>query len=53
MAVDDRTPEERDPNNPLYIPKSRYSSISYYISNDPMNRPEYNDIKFRKNEHIM
>lgn len=53
MAVDDRTPAERDPNDPAYIPKSKYSSISTYISNNSMNKPEYNDIKFPRNTKIM
>jgi len=52
-SVDDRTIEERDEKNSLYLPKSRYSSISYYISNDPMCKPEYNDLKFRVNEEII
>ena len=33
QSVDDRTKEERDPNDPHYIPKSRYSHNSHYISN--------------------
>eukprot|EP01089_Gocevia_fonbrunei_P018523 TRINITY_DN6281_c0_g1_i1.p1 TRINITY_DN6281_c0_g1~~TRINITY_DN6281_c0_g1_i1.p1 ORF type:complete len:361 (-),score=54.18 TRINITY_DN6281_c0_g1_i1:22-1104(-) len=52
-AVDDRDPQERgvvpiDPNNnkekKQVIPKSRYSSISWYISPDPLLKPEYNDL---------
>lgn len=27
------------------MPKSRYDSVSLYISEDPSNRPEYNDIE--------
>ena len=53
MAVDDRNVEERNPTDPNYIPKSKYSSISTYISNSPMNRPEYNDVKFPRNTKIM
>lgn len=53
MAVDDRTDQERDPGNKKYIPKSKYSSISTYISNHPMNKEEYNDVKFPRNEEIM
>ena len=49
QSVDDRNPAERDPKHPDYIPKSRYSSISHYISNNKMYRSEYNDISFRKN----
>lgn len=53
MSVDCRSNDERNPNHPRYIPKSRYSTISYYISNDPMNLPEYNDLNFPANEDIM
>ncbi|KAF8629426.1 hypothetical protein AX15_003473 [Amanita polypyramis BW_CC] len=46
-SVDDRTEEERSlkplKNNQFKIPKSRYDSVDLYISNDWMNRPEYND----------
>lgn len=42
-SVDDRTPEERDPNHPDYMPTSRYSEANYYICNDSKNLPEYND----------
>ncbi|THV05006.1 glutamate-cysteine ligase catalytic subunit [Dendrothele bispora CBS 962.96] len=46
-SVDDRTEEERG-SKPLkhdrfVIPKSRYDSVDLYISEDWMNRPEYND----------
>lgn len=30
-------------NNRFVIPKSRYDSVSAYISQDPRFRPEYND----------
>ena len=53
MSVDDRNERERDSNHQDYIPKSRYSSISYYMSNHRFYREEYNDIPFRKNEQIM
>jgi glutamate--cysteine ligase catalytic subunit len=53
MSVDDRTKVELNKDSPFYIPKSKYSSISSYISNSPMNLPEYNDIYFPKNEEIM
>ena len=33
QSVDCRDKEERDPEHPKYIPKSRYSSINHYISN--------------------
>ncbi len=36
-----------------YIPKSRYDSISLYISNSPVCKDEYNDLKFPLNEEIM
>lgn len=32
QSVDCRTKDERDPNNELYIPKSRYSSMNHYLS---------------------
>ncbi|KAI9623777.1 hypothetical protein H4Q26_014507 [Puccinia striiformis f. sp. tritici PST-130] len=45
-AVDDRTPSERDPENlqQQFIPKSRYDSISLYISDNELHRAEYDDI---------
>ncbi|KII92773.1 hypothetical protein PLICRDRAFT_37574 [Plicaturopsis crispa FD-325 SS-3] len=46
-SVDDRTEEERGlkplKENRFRIPKSRYDSVDLYISNDWINRPEYND----------
>ncbi|KAK2464300.1 hypothetical protein APHAL10511_003757 [Amanita phalloides] len=46
-SVDDRTEEERGlkplKSNRFKIPKSRYDSVDLYISNDWLNRPEYND----------
>ncbi|KAF8894101.1 glutamate-cysteine ligase catalytic subunit [Infundibulicybe gibba] len=47
-SVDDRTKEERGlqvpfKNDRFRIPKSRYDSVDLYISNDWINRPEYND----------
>lgn len=46
-AVDDRTREERglEPlkESRMVMQKSRYDSVDSYISNDPLNRPEYND----------
>ncbi|CAO3574228.1 unnamed protein product [Mortierella alpina] len=48
QSVDDRTEEERGlkplKDNKYRIAKSRYDSIDSYISNDPSNKPEYNDI---------
>ena len=47
-SVDDRTREERglDPllNSPYRIPKSRYASVSRFISDRSDMRPEYNDL---------
>ena len=53
MATDDRTTEEKDPSNPAYIPKTKYSSISAFISENEMNLLEYNDLKFPVNTEIM
>jgi glutamate--cysteine ligase catalytic subunit len=33
QSVDCRTGEERDLENPKYVPKSRYSTMNHYISN--------------------
>ncbi|CCA66352.1 probable gamma-glutamylcysteine synthetase [Serendipita indica DSM 11827] len=49
-AVDDRTEEERglkassSSSNLFRIPKSRYSSVDNYISQDKINCPSYNDL---------
>lgn len=55
-AVDDRTEEERGlkplKNSRYKIPKSRYASISTYLSEDPRLRPEYNDPNLVVNEDI-
>ncbi|EWC46620.1 glutamate--cysteine ligase [Drechslerella stenobrocha 248] len=52
-AVDDRTEEERGlkplKENKYVIPKSRYDSVSTYISQDPGFRPEYNDVDIHQN----
>eukprot|EP00331_Platyophrya_macrostoma_P009164 CAMPEP_0176425816 /NCGR_PEP_ID=MMETSP0127-20121128/11595_1 /TAXON_ID=938130 /ORGANISM="Platyophrya macrostoma, Strain WH" /LENGTH=636 /DNA_ID=CAMNT_0017807011 /DNA_START=33 /DNA_END=1943 /DNA_ORIENTATION=+ len=53
QSVDDRTAEERDPSSERYIPKSRYDSISYYISESPACKSEYNDVKFPINKDIV
>jgi len=46
-SVDDRTEEERGlkplKDSKYLMPKSRYDSVSLYISNSWLNRPEYND----------
>jgi len=48
QSVDCRTPEELKT-----IPKSRYSSVNYYISNSKLHKPEYNDVKSALNTEIM
>ena len=44
-SVDDRNPEERDPEHPSHLPTSRYSHASYYIWDGPFSKPEYNDLE--------
>lgn len=51
-AVDDRTPEERDPASPNWQPKSRYDSVDSYLSLESLNRKEYNDVPLRVDEGI-
>ncbi|KAJ3503538.1 hypothetical protein NLJ89_g8386 [Agrocybe chaxingu] len=55
-SVDDRTEEERGhkplKTNKHRIPKSRYDSVDLYISNDWINRPEYNDTYLPIDEKI-
>ncbi|KAF8160745.1 glutamate-cysteine ligase catalytic subunit [Crassisporium funariophilum] len=55
-SVDDRTEEERGlkplKENKFRIPKSRYDSVDLYISNDWINRPEYNDNPLPYDEKI-
>ncbi|KAJ8595689.1 GCS-domain-containing protein [Rhizopogon salebrosus TDB-379] len=54
-SVDDRTPEERGlkpSKGSVVIPKSRYDSVGLYISNDWINKPEYNDEQVPYNEPI-
>lgn len=55
-AVDDRTPEELG-EKPLkhdrfVLPKSRYDSISLYISDDAEMKEEYNDLEAPKDPKI-
>lgn len=52
-STDCRTKAERDETSDSYIPKSRYGSISTYISDEARNLPEYSDLKFPLNESIM
>ncbi|ORY82690.1 glutamate-cysteine ligase-domain-containing protein [Protomyces lactucae-debilis] len=55
-AVDDRTPQElgEEPltTDRFVIPKSRYDSISAYISEEKENLALYNDIEFPKDQKI-
>ncbi|KAL0068752.1 glutamate--cysteine ligase [Marasmius tenuissimus] len=55
-SVDDRTEEERGlkplSNDRYQIPKSRYDSVDLYLSENWMNRPEYNDNPLPINEGI-
>ncbi len=55
-SVDDRTREERglDPllNSKYRIEKSRYASVSRFLSAHPSNRPEYNDLETAINEGV-
>jgi len=39
-------------NSRFVIPKSRYGSINSYISEDPRNRPEYNDNPFPHDKDV-
>jgi len=52
-SVDCRTPEERDPNHPEFLPKTRWSTISRYISNRPQCKEEYNDVEYPLSQEIM
>ena len=55
-SVDDRTREERglDPllNSKYRIEKSRYASVSRFISAHPSNFPEYNDLNTAINDTV-
>lgn len=48
QSVDCRTDAERDPASAEYIPKSRYSTVSRYISNHAYVQDFHNDLHFRK-----
>lgn len=52
-AVDDRTEDERNPESKSYIPKSRYSSISQFLSDVDWNLPQYDDIPVPLNQEAM
>jgi glutamate--cysteine ligase catalytic subunit len=43
QSVDCRTKEERDPDNACYIAKSRYSTVSRYISQHEYVQDFHND----------
>ncbi|OCF35018.1 glutamate-cysteine ligase catalytic subunit [Kwoniella heveanensis BCC8398] len=55
-SVDDRTEEERGlkplKESKYRIPKSRYDSVSLYLSDDERNKPEYHDIDAPINEKV-
>ena len=52
-AVDDRTEQEMNSSHSEYQPKSRYSSISTYLSEEIYEQREYyNNVKFRKNKDV-
>lgn len=55
-SVDDRTDEERGlkplKNSRFVIPKSRYDSVDMYLSENWLNRPEYNDTNTPYDEDI-
>lgn len=48
QSVDCRTPEERDPSSESYIAKSRYSTVSLYISNHDYVKDFHNDFILSK-----
>ena len=48
QSVDCRTDAEQDPASAEYIPKSRYSTVSRYISNHEYVKNFHNDLHFRK-----
>ena len=50
-SVDCRTKEERDKSSPKYIPKSRYDSISSYLSEMAKEYP-YNDVDLKYDRTI-
>jgi len=52
-SVDCRSQEERDPSSSKYRPKSRWSSISRYISNREQCKEEYNDVAIPLEKEMM
>lgn len=53
MGLDDRVPDEKDPNSLRYLPKPRYCNTQAYLSNGPMYKKEYDDFKLKRNDFIM
>ncbi|WRT68069.1 uncharacterized protein IL334_005044 [Kwoniella shivajii] len=55
-SVDDRTEEERGlkplKSDQYRVPKSRYDSVSLYLSNDERNKPEYHDVEAPINQEV-
>ena len=49
QSTDDRTKDERKDGA---ISKGRYSTISYYLSNDKRNKKKYNDLPYKLNKSI-
>ena len=47
QAVDCRVASEKDPNNEQYLPKSRYSTVSHYISNHEYVKDFHNDVEIK------
>ena len=45
QAVDCRTASEKDPNSEEFIPKSRYSTVSNYLSNHEYVKDFHNDLE--------
>ena len=49
QSVDDRTANERDPNHEDFLPKSRYSGVSHYISEHEFVKEKHNDTQYKIN----
>ena len=52
QALDDRTHAEKDENSPDYIPRSRWSPASQYISNHEYVKDFHNDIEKKRYSEI-
>ncbi len=48
QAVDCRNDDELNPQSDNFIPKSRYSTVSRYISNHSHVKTFHNDVHFKK-----